>query len=127
MRLLGLRTCVDFSVFARRDRSGSAFGARYLGLMGFLAALVMASEASAGALCPSPNFPAASFFATGDRPVSVVVADLDGDSFPDLVTANGNSDDVTVFLPEPDMRLLTLAGVALLALLTRWRSWCRAR
>jgi hypothetical protein len=144
--------------------------------MGFLAALVMASEASAGALCPSPNFPAAAFLATGDRPVSVVVADLDGDSVPDLVTANGNSDDVSVllgngdgsfqaaisfaagdqpesvavadldgdsvpdlvtanyysddvivFLPEPDVRLLTLAGVALLALLARWRSWCRVR
>ncbi len=46
---------------------------------------------------------------------------------PDLVIANIDSDDVTVLLPEPDVRLLLLAGVGLLALLARRRSTRRAR
>ncbi len=73
------------------------------------------------------SFQAAVAYAAGDGPASVAVADLDGDSVPDLVTANGNSHDVTVFLPEPDVRLLLLAGVGLLALLARRRSTRRAR
>ena len=44
------------------------------------------------------SFQAAASFAAGDRPFSVAVADLDGDSVPDLVTANANSDAVTVLL-----------------------------
>jgi hypothetical protein len=44
------------------------------------------------------SFQGADFFVAGDLPVSVAVADLDGDSVPDLVTANHTSDDVTVLL-----------------------------
>jgi hypothetical protein len=54
--------------------------ARYLGLIGCLDALVMASEAGAGELFPSR------IFAAGNGPASV--ADLDGDTVPDLVIAN---------------------------------------
>jgi hypothetical protein len=84
MRLLSLWTLVEFSVFLRRDRIGSAFGADYLALTGFLIVLVMASEAGAGALFSLPTS-----FAAGDELRSVAVADLDGDGVPDLVTANG--------------------------------------
>jgi len=44
------------------------------------------------------TFQAAASFGAGDSPFSVAVADLDGDTFPDLVTANFSSDDVTVLL-----------------------------
>ncbi len=37
-------------------------------------------------------------YAAGDDPVSVAVADLDGDGVPDLVTANDGGDDVSVLL-----------------------------
>jgi len=74
--------------------------AHCLGLMGWLAVLVMASEAGAGGLCP--NFSEGAFFAVGDRPTSVAVADLDGDSAPDLVTANFLSADVSVLLGNGD-------------------------
>jgi hypothetical protein len=49
------------------------------------------------------------------------VADLDGDSFPDLVTANEYTNDVSVLinLPEPSARLAFLASVGLLGLLQR--------
>ncbi len=67
-----------------------------LGVMSCLAALVMASEAGAGALFLGQKFPA------GIRPRSVAVADLDGDSVPDLVTANELSDDVSVLLGNGD-------------------------
>jgi hypothetical protein len=63
---------------------------RWLGLIGFLTALVISSEASAGALFPGPKF------AAGDGPHSVAVADLDGDGVLDLVTANYISHDVSV-------------------------------
>jgi hypothetical protein len=58
-----------------------------------LVALVLPSEASAGALFPGPPK-----FAAGDNPRSVAVADLDGDTVPDLVTANEFSSDVSVLL-----------------------------
>ena len=61
-----------------------------------LAALVMASEADAGALFPEPKFPA------GDGPESVAATDLNGDSISDLVIANGDSDDVSVLLGNGD-------------------------
>jgi hypothetical protein len=99
----------------------SHWPAHSLGVMSCLAALVMASEAGAGALFLGQKFP------VGIGPRSVAVADLDGDSVPDLVTANQSSNDVTVLLPEPDVRLLLLAGVGLLALLARRRSTRRAR
>ena len=51
-----------------------------LGLIGCLDALVMASEAGAGELFPSR------IVAAGNGPASV--ADLDGDTVPDLVIAN---------------------------------------
>ena len=54
--------------------------AGYLGLIGCLDALVMASEAGAGELFPSR------IVAAGNGPASV--ADLDGDTVPDLVIAN---------------------------------------
>ncbi len=96
----------------------SHWPARHLALMGFLAALVMASEVGAGGLFPSPKS-----FAAGDTPVSVAVADLDGDSVPDLVTANFSSDDVAVLinLPEPTSWLMLIAGAALLSVLHRRR------
>ncbi len=75
----------------RSDTMGSAFDKHCLRLIGFLAAIVMASEAGAGALFPR-SFPA------GFRPYSVAVADLDGDSVPDLVIANVLSHDVSVLL-----------------------------
>jgi hypothetical protein len=52
-----------------------------------LSTLLIASEAAAGGLFPSR------IFAVGGSPVSVVVADLDGDGVTDLVTANQSSDD----------------------------------
>ena len=54
--------------------------ARYLGSIGCLDALVMASEAGAGELFPSR------IFAAGNGPAPV--ADPDGDTVPDLVIAN---------------------------------------
>ena len=54
----------------------SHWPAHYLGVMSCLAALVMASEAGAGALFPGQKFRA------GDGPSSVAVADLDGDVVP---------------------------------------------
>ncbi len=80
----------------RRDRIGSAYGTHCLRLIGCLAALVMASEAAAAALFQGQRFQA------GNGPHSVAVADLDGDAVPDLVTANGGSDDVSVLLGNGD-------------------------
>jgi len=103
MRLLGLWTLavpVGLAVAFRQDRIGRAFGTHYLGLMGLLAALVMTSDAGAGGLCPT--FEGAANFATGDLPLFVAAADLNGDSVPDLVTANAFSDDVSVLLGNGD-------------------------
>jgi hypothetical protein len=100
MRSLGLWILAvfgGFSVFLRRDQSGSAFGAHYLGMMVFLALLVMASEAGADPLFSPPTS-----YQAGDTPQSVAVADLDGDSLPDLVTANRDSDEVGVLLGNGD-------------------------
>jgi len=97
MRTLGRRTfavVLGRSVLFRRDRVGSAFGARYLRPMGFLAALVMASQAGAEDVVFFGPFG----FEAGNDPRSVAVADLDGDDVPDLVTANFLSDDVSVLL-----------------------------
>jgi hypothetical protein len=79
--------------------------ARYLNLIGFLTALVMASEANAEGLL-SKNYYAGVF------PVSVAVADLDGDSAPDLVTANVDGDDVSVLLGAGDGTVRFLARFA---------------
>ena len=69
---------------------------RYLRLVACLAALVMAGEAVAEAMFAGPRS------AVGDSPVSVAVADLDGDTVPDLVTANSSSDDLSVLLGRGD-------------------------
>ena len=58
------------------------------------------------------TFQAAVSHAVGDRPVSVVVADLDGDTLPDLVSANGNSDDVSVLLGNGDGSFQAAASYA---------------
>ena len=70
--------CRDRSVLPCRNRIGSAFGAHCLRLIGWLAALVMASEAGSGEL-----FSSSISFAAGDFPRSVAVAHLDGDTAPD--------------------------------------------
>jgi hypothetical protein len=71
---------------------------RALYLIGFLAAWVMVGQTAEGAL----TFQPAVSFAAGNGPVSVAVADLDGDSVPDLVTANSWGDDVSVLLGNGD-------------------------
>jgi len=48
------------------------------------------------------TFQVASSFAVGDSPGAVTAADLNGDTIPDLVTANGRSDDVSVLLGNGD-------------------------
>jgi hypothetical protein len=67
-----------------------------LRLVSALLVLVMASEADADALFPGQKF------AAGDAPYSVAVADFDGDTVPDLVTAIYISDSVTVLLGNGD-------------------------
>ena len=70
------------------------------------------------------SFQAALSFTVGAAPFSVAVADLDGDSLPDLVTATAGSDDVSVLinLPEPAGWLMLVAGAAFLGMLYRWRT-----
>ena len=74
-------------------RSGAT---RRLSLISTLAASITAGQAGAEALFPGQKFPAGNF------PNSVAVADLDGDGFPDLVTANFGSDDVSLLLGNGD-------------------------
>ncbi len=81
-------------------------GSHLAGLVCCLAAWVMPSEASSGALFPGPKFSA------GDAPFSVAVADLDGDTVPDLVTANLVSDDVSVLLGNGDGTFQSAAAFA---------------
>ncbi len=88
------------------NRIGSAFNTHFLRLIGCLAALVMASEAGAGELFPRRSFP------VGDFPPSVAVADLDGDTVPDLVTANFGSQDVSVLLGNGDGSFQTAVSFA---------------
>jgi hypothetical protein len=65
-----------------------------------LAALVMASEAGAVVLLPDN-------FAAGLFPVSVAVADLDGDAVPDIVAADLDGNRVSVLLGNGDGTLQT--------------------
>ena len=76
-----------------RQRGWSAPSLR---LICFLATLFMISETATASLFPGQKF------AAGDGPRSVAVADLNGDTIPDLVTANEYSDDVTVLLGNGD-------------------------
>jgi len=66
----------------------------------------MASEADADALFSGQTF------AAGNNPRSVAVADLDGDTIPDLVTANSTSDDVSVLLGNGDGTFQTAVSFA---------------
>ncbi|MBW2691437.1 MAG: VCBS repeat-containing protein [Deltaproteobacteria bacterium] len=50
----------------------------------------------------SGEFQDPAYFDTDDSPVSVAVADLDGDTVPDIVTANGSSNNVSVLLGNGD-------------------------
>jgi len=65
------------------------FRASCRGLIALVAVLGVASGAGAGETCPS--FPAASPIKEGNRPVSVAVADLDGDGIPDVVSADSGT------------------------------------
>ena len=62
----------------------------------WLAALLMAGEAAAGDLYPGRRIPA------GDNPISMAVADLDGDSAPDLAIADAVGNAVRVLLGSGD-------------------------
>ena len=88
----------------RRDRIGNAFDARYLHLIGCLAALMMPSEVGAGALFSRS-------FAAGNGPTSIAVADLDGDTVPGLVTANLRGGVVSVLLGYGDGTFQAAAAV----------------
>jgi hypothetical protein len=58
------------------------------------------------------SFQAAASFAVGNLPRSVALADLDGDSFPDLVAANQDSNDVSVLLGNGDGSFQSCASFA---------------
>ena len=53
---------------------------------------------TAGAASAELVFDPAVNYGVGDAPLSVAIGDLNGDSLPDLATANVNSDDVAVLL-----------------------------
>jgi hypothetical protein len=46
----------------------------------------------------TPSFATQQTFATGSQPISVAVADLNGDGTPDLIVANANGNTVSVLL-----------------------------
>ena len=56
------------------------------------------------------SFGAKTDFAAGDGPVSVAVGDFNGDSDPDLATANFDSDNVSVLLQAPASLPCTITG-----------------
>jgi len=53
-------------------------------------------------LPPGDVFQTASDVPTGSKPQAIAIGDLDGDAIPDVVTANGASDDVSVLLGNGD-------------------------
>ncbi|MCP3902685.1 MAG: DUF11 domain-containing protein [Planctomycetes bacterium] len=74
-------------------------------LVATIALAVWATRGANGA--EPPCFPAApDSYGAGDGPRSVAVGDLDGDLDPDIVVANGNSDDVSVLLNAGDGTLV---------------------
>ncbi len=75
-----------------------------LALAAVLGAVLVANSVwiTSGATSDGPFFQPQQRFPAGDAPFSVAVADLDGDSAPDLVTANVKSNDVSVLLGNGD-------------------------
>ena len=57
------------------------------------------------------SFAAKVDFATGTGPVSVAIVDLDGDGIPEIASANGNSNTVSVFQINLTAAPVTLTGV----------------
>jgi hypothetical protein len=66
---------------------------------------MIASEAHAAVLLPQP-------FDAGYFPIAVAVADLDGDIVPDIVTANLDSEDVSLLLGKGDGTFQTAVAFA---------------
>ena len=83
-----------------RDRLGTRSGAGLRVALGVLAATLLAGVLAVGAsgalTFVGENVP------VGDSPLSVVARDLNGDSAPDLVTANNLSNDVSVTYNDGD-------------------------
>ncbi len=67
------------------------------------------------------TFQPAASFAGGGAPTSVVAADLDGDGFRDLASADGGNVSVFFNLPEPEGWMMIATGAALLRVLHRRR------
>lgn len=74
----------------------------------FAAFAVVAAASPLRAACPVPKFDAPPSYNAGPSPVAVAVANINGDSWPDLVVGNsdGNDDEggVTVLLGEPNAK-----------------------
>jgi hypothetical protein len=73
---------------------------------GKLSVFILGALSLAGAVMPahaqSLSFQSAVNYPTGLRPTAVVTGDLNNDTYPDIVTANANSNDVSVFLNQGD-------------------------
>ncbi len=65
--------------------------------------------------CVSGNFSTATNFAVGDDPYAAAVGDFNLDGKPDIVTANGNSSDVSVLLGNGDGTFGTATTFAILS------------
>ena len=88
-----------------RNRTGTRFSR----LRRLLLAAVLMAGASPAAASAELAFKPALDVSVGDFPQDVASADLNGDGYNDLVTANSNSDDVTVLLGGP-LGLLSAGG-----------------
>ena len=64
-----------------------------------------------------------------------LLGDIDGDGGSELLAGQNHVDDGgpdhgaawTIFLPEPSVGLMLVAGIGSLLVLGRWRSWARRR